>query len=70
MIDIVASLDAYLDMEAGGEIAANLQSLYDYMVQKLFDANRHSDTNELAEVEHLLLEIKDGWIGIADDASK
>ena len=70
VIDIVASLDAYLDMEAGGEIAVKLQSLYDYMVRKLFDANRHNDTDELAEVEHLLLEIKAGWIGICDEASK
>ena len=65
VIDIVASLDAYLDVERGGEVAQNLESLYDYMVRKLFDANKNSSLDELSEVESLLLEIREGWVGIA-----
>ena len=68
VIDIVASLDAYLDVEKGGEIAQNLESLYDYMVRKLFDANKNSSLEELSEVESLLLEIREGWVGIASEA--
>lgn len=68
VIDIVASLDAYLDVEKGGEVAQNLESLYDYMVRKLFDANKNSSLEELSEVESLLLEIREGWVGIASEA--
>ena len=67
VIDIVASLDAYLDVEKGGEVAQNLESLYDYMVRKLFDANKNSSLEELSEVESLLLEIREGWVGIASE---
>lgn len=67
VIDIVASLDAYLDVEKGGEVAQNLESLYDYMVRKLFDANKNSSLEELTEVESLLLEIREGWVGIASE---
>ena len=67
VIDIVASLDAYLDVEKGGEVAQNLESLYDYMVRKLFDANKNSSLEELSEVETLLLEIREGWVGIASE---
>ena len=67
VIDIVASLDAYLDVEKGGEVAHNLESLYDYMVRKLFDANKNSNLEELSEVESLLLEIREGWVGIASE---
>jgi flagellar protein FliS len=67
VIDIVASLDAYLDVEKGGALAQNLESLYDYMVRKLFDANKNSSLEELSEVETLLLEIREGWVGIASE---
>ena len=67
VIDIVASLDAYLDVEKGGEVAQSLESLYDYMVRKLFDANKNSSLEELSEVESLLLEIREGWVGIASE---
>ena len=67
VIDIVASLDAYLDVDKGGALAQNLESLYDYMVRKLFDANKNSSLEELSEVETLLLEIREGWVGIASE---
>jgi flagellar protein FliS len=68
VIDIVASLDAYLDVDKGGEVAINLASLYDYMVRKLFEANRDSSVEKLLEIEKLLLEIRAGWVGISAEA--
>jgi flagellar protein FliS len=61
-IDIVASLDSYLDHERGGDVSTTLESLYDYMVRQLFHANLKSDTVALEEVSSLLKEIRAGWV--------
>jgi flagellar protein FliS len=60
-ISIVDSLRAALDMRAGGEVAANLESLYYYMERRLAEANRKCDADILTEVGDLLGQIKAGW---------
>lgn len=62
-------LHASLDMKAGGEIATNLASLYEYMVAKLLEANLKNSTELVAEVRRLLGEIKSAWSAI-DPAAK
>lgn len=57
-------LRSSLNMEAGGEIAANLDGLYDYMLRQLMSAHVNNDTEILDEVVSLLAEIKTGWDGI------
>lgn len=64
-ITIVDSLRASLDADAGGEVAANLGSLYDYLIRRLLHANVHNDADALDETLRLLKEIKAGWDGIA-----
>jgi flagellar protein FliS len=64
-ISIVGGLRASLDKSAGGEIAENLDRLYDYMERRLLQANVESDDSTLDEVARLLLEIKSGWDQIA-----
>lgn len=54
-------LSASLNLEAGGELAANLRALYDYMVNRLVYANIHQDTAAIAEVQKLLSEISGAW---------
>jgi flagellar protein FliS len=67
-IDIISSgLQASIDLEAGGEIAARLNSLYDYMCTRLLYANLHSDLAVIQEVSSLLGEIKGAWEEIAND---
>ena len=54
-------LRASLDRQAGGEIAANLDALYDYMSRRLFTANIENDQQALEEVRGLLADLRDTW---------
>jgi len=65
-ISILAQLQADLDMSQGGEIAQNLEALYDYMIRGLVVANREDDAEKLDEIQVLLSEVKSGWDGIKD----
>ena len=60
-ISIIDGLRMSLDKDAGGEIAANLDSLYDYMGRRLVEANLRNDIKMLDEVSGLLIEIKSAW---------
>lgn len=64
-VGIVGGLRNGLDFEKGGELAQNLDRLYDYMIAKLTEANVHNDVARLDEVANLLREIKSGWDAIA-----
>ncbi len=66
-IDILEGLRTSLDQEAGGELAANLDALYEYMSVQLVEANISNDPAKLDEVSGLLKQIKSAWDAIADD---
>lgn len=66
-ISIIDGLRTSLDMEAGGEIALNLDSLYDYMERRLTEANIHNDVSILEEVAGLLGEIRGAWQAIPQE---
>lgn len=63
-------LRASLDLEQGGAIAANLDSLYEYMSRQLFIANLKCAPELLDEVHHLLGEIKQSWEEIEPNAQQ
>ncbi len=63
-ISIIGGLQNSLDLKNGGEIAANLNRLYDYMNCALLYANLNNDMGKLKEVHGLLTQIKDGWDNI------
>jgi flagellar protein FliS len=50
-----------LDLEAGGEIAGNLNSLYDYMLRTLVTANLKGDAALLQTADTLLAELQEAW---------
>lgn len=64
-IEIVGSgLAASLDLKAGGELATNLASLYDYVIRQLVDANLHNDAGMLDEAHRLLAQMRTNWLDI------
>lgn len=64
-IDIIDSgLRASLDLNVGGEIAANLDGLYAYMSNRLLMANLHNDPQPIEEVRVLLNDLKSAWEAI------
>ncbi|MDX3775252.1 flagellar export chaperone FliS [Chromatiaceae bacterium AAb-1] len=58
---IINSLQNSLDMEAGAEIAENLASLYDFMLNHLILASRENSIEKIDDVLGVLLTIKSAW---------
>ena len=67
-VSIIGELRASLDMSAGGQIAANLAELYDYMCRRLLKANAENRIETLDEVSALLGEIRGAWLAIPTEA--
>ena len=63
-VSIIGGLRDSLDKSSGGEIAENLDSLYEYMSTRLVEANVKNDISILNEVYNLLMEIKEAWDAI------
>ncbi len=64
-IAIVGGLRQGLNVEKGGELAENLDRLYEYMTTRLMEANLKNDPVILEEVSELLREVKNGWDAIS-----
>ena len=58
---IVVGLKGSLDFEKGGELARNLNDLYDYSTRQLLKANLRNDVELVHEVKGLLGEINSAW---------
>jgi flagellar protein FliS len=58
---ILFGLRDSLDFEAGGELALNLDSLYDYCHRRLVAAHAREDDEIFAEVMALMVSIRDAW---------
>lgn len=67
---IIMHLRDTLDLEAGGEVAENMFSLYNYMVERLNDAHFNNNLNMLDEVYSLLTPIRDAWVQIPEEAKQ
>ncbi len=60
-IGLIDGLRTSLDHEHGGEIAGNLDALYDYMTRRLVEANASDNPGAIDEVSRLLGEIRSAW---------
>lgn len=49
---------------AGGELAGNLDALYEYMSSRLLLANLRNDMVALDEVQGLMSQLRDAWVAI------
>jgi flagellar protein FliS len=65
---IIEALMLGLDKQRGGELAQNLERLYDYASRTLLKAHLENRSDLLKEVSSLLREIRLGWDGIAPAA--
>lgn len=69
-ISIIGGLRSSLDLSKGGEIAVNLDNIYEYMERQLMQANLKNDTTIVDEVVSLLREIKTAWDSIPVEIRK
>ena len=64
-VEIVKHLLMTLDMEKGGEVAANLEALYGYMLRRLLDVDIRNDARAAEEVINLLEPLCSSWSELA-----
>ena len=60
-ITIINGMRECLDMKVGGELAANLYALYQYMTQELFRANFNNDADTIQNIQTMLKDIRGSW---------
>lgn len=58
---IVNELNATLDLEAGGDIARNLRSIYGFVNRHLVEAVREEDPNRVLQAAQLLAELREAF---------
>ncbi|BDW88003.1 MULTISPECIES: flagellar export chaperone FliS [Thalassospira] len=64
--ELLAHLSNTLDMEQGGEIAANLERIYTHCILRLMDVDRHNDPQAASEVISLMTPLRDSWAELAE----
>jgi flagellar protein FliS len=63
---IVGELLATLDFEQGGEIAARLADLYQFLLVELLDQTRKRDPERLRRLAGIAATLRDGFVGAAE----
>jgi flagellar protein FliS len=60
--DIVEQLMLGLDFKRGGQIATDLEALYDYMKRRLIEANIKKDISILEEMLGMFRDFRETWM--------
>jgi flagellar protein FliS len=63
---IVLGLQGALDFEKGGELAKNLDELYNYVTRRLLHVNARNDLEALEEIYGLMIEIRSAWESVPE----
>ncbi len=66
--EIISELMTALDMDAGGDIAKNLMSLYLYFNQELLSVVLNHDRRKIMFVQNMMTQLRDAWAEIATSA--
>jgi flagellar protein FliS len=69
-VAIIDELRNSLNLQAGGELAANLDNLYEYMCRQLLKATVENNVAPLDEVTKLLTQVRDAWMQMPKQAGK
>jgi flagellar protein FliS len=69
-MSIVGHLQSTLNMEAGGEIAQELDRLYLYVTERMLEANMTGTCEPIDESIRLLTTLRDAWSKIACPSGK
>lgn len=63
-LTILGLLQDSLDKSLGGELAQNLDDLYDYMTRRLASVAVDNSAHSLEEVQGIILQLREGWAHI------
>ncbi|MDN3614405.1 flagellar export chaperone FliS [Vibrio gallaecicus] len=66
-LDIIISLRSCLSMDDGGDIAKNLDQLYEFMITQISAANHQNDPQPIDDVIDIIREIKGAWDQIPNE---
>lgn len=66
---IEEGLKAGLNLNSGGELAADMRDLYDYVTLRLTQANLHNDEKLLEECQNLIEPLRSAWASIGPQVS-
>ncbi len=68
-IEIIHLLMQSLDFEKGGEVAGNLDRLYNYMIRRVQNGDLRREGEAFEEVAGMMEELLAGWKGLAADGT-
>ena len=67
-VEIITHLANTLDHDKGGEVAGNLDQLYDFMLARLLNVDLKNDPQPAREVIDLLMPLREAWHQLAEEA--
>lgn len=62
--DIIAELASTLNKEQGGQVAQDLNDIYEYLMRNLIEANRTKDISIIQKNREMMEELRDAWAEI------